>query len=173
MGHSRRLGTRLLTLAALGWLLALTAWPAGSQGRTQVTFRGDPGEFVTGGKRYVYTPRNAKISLQGSRGLITMRILAPRRTGSEEWYMTASSGAHQLLRRGITYHATRYPFSFSGPGAGFDLSGLSHGCNELKADFRIVHWRLLKGSIRSLSFAFVQYCEARPPALHGRVDWRV
>lgn len=133
-----------------------------------VTFSGDSGDYITGGRSYAYDTGNGDaITVSASDSLSTVAVSIDGVAGNW-WSVDFDAPGDQPLTPGTTYNAVRYPFN--GAGAGFDLSGDGRGCNQLTATFTVIEASFGdNGYVESFHAGFEQHCEGGTPAAKGEV----
>ena len=139
-------------------------------GVTGVVLKSDEGDFIGGGRTYVYTPANSSIDVEGSRTLLRFNL---RGEDGDYWWGEFQAPRGDILVPGDTYrNATRYPFN--GTGAGISVTGNSRGCNENEGEFTVEALSFdLFGDVRTAGVSFEQHCEGEDPALVGGFYFRV
>lgn len=133
--------------------------------RTQVSFQGDPGDYITGGKSYSYDTHNAIINFSRNfGGGVTASI-----SGNTWWNFDSAPPSGAVLTTGTYLNAQRYPFQ-SPNSPGLSLYGDGRGCNTLTGNFT-VHQATFdsSGNPQSLDLTFEQHCEGGAPAARGEV----
>jgi hypothetical protein len=126
----------------------------------------DPGDYIGGGKTYVYTPTDARISVKATRCQLDVSV-----EGDENWSGTFRTmvGLHRL-QQGYYRDLKRHPFHNPVRG-GLSWSGEGRGCNELTGWFAIDRIEFTNEKPRALDLRFEQRCESQPAALHGSIRW--
>jgi hypothetical protein len=133
--------------------------------RTEISFSGDPDDYITGGRSYRYNTRNAVINF--SRNFdngVSASI-----NGDTWWNLDFAAPADATLLPGIFENAQRFPFQdIDAPG--LSLSGDGRGCNTLTGRF-VVHQAEYDDDGLPIKFdaAFDQFCEGGTAAARGRV----
>lgn len=144
-------------------VLVLVENPAARQ--TRISFHGDAGDWVTGGRSYRYTTRNATIDF--SRNFddgVSAAI-----SGDTWWSFDSATPAGTPFRPGTYLNATRYPFQ-DDAAPGLSLSGDGRGCNTLTGQFTVHQAKFDDaGNPAKLSMSFEQHCEGGAPAAYGEV----
>lgn len=133
--------------------------------RTEVSFHGDAGDWITGGGSFRYTPGNATINFRRNNGGgLSLNI-----SGDTWWYLDTAPAEGKNFRRGHFKDAQRYPFQEAGH-PGLSLWGSGRGCNTLTGKFTVYQATFNKdGSPAVLEMDFEQHCEGGLPAAYGRV----
>jgi len=133
--------------------------------RTQVSFHGDPGDYITGGKSYSYDTVNAIINFSRNfGGGVTASI-----SGNTWWNFDSAPPSGAAFTTGTYLNAQRFPFQ-SPSSPGLSLYGDGRGCNTLTGNFT-VHQATFdsSGTPESLDLTFEQHCEGGAPAARGEV----
>ncbi|MFB6615031.1 hypothetical protein ACFCV9_12575 [Streptomyces sp. NPDC056367] len=174
MQHAMR-RTLARTAAGLGLVLALTtggllaATGAHAQAVTEgtVSFSGDAGDYISGGKTYAYSAAMDGIQVSGSaaNSMIDVNING---ANGDWWSISLAAPDGQRLHTGTYEGATRYPFNDGSPG--LSHSGNGRGCNTLTGAFTIsnISWGP-NGYVEALDAVYEQHCEGGTPALRGQV----
>jgi hypothetical protein len=139
----------------------------GETGTTSWTMRGDPGDYITGGQSFSWTPANARINGRGSEAYVAIGVEAA------DGYFTAefAPGRNDILLPGVTYeNARRYPFH--DPSPGLSVSGSGRGCNTLTGRFTVHEITFADGGLNSFKADFEQHCEGGEAALYGSISLR-
>ena len=133
--------------------------------RTQVSFSGDEGDYITQGLRYRFDTRNA--SIQFSRnydGGVSVSI-----NGESWWTIDTAVPMGQVYREGVYRKAQRFPFQDE-KSPGLDLSGDGRGCNTLTGKFTVYEAKFDdRGEPKRLDIGFVQHCEGVEAAARGEI----
>ncbi|HEX4509543.1 MAG TPA: hypothetical protein VH328_05670 [Burkholderiaceae bacterium] len=133
--------------------------------RTEVSFHGDSGDYITGGQAYDYDTNNSII--QYSRnfdGGVSATI-----TGDATWNFDSATPSGTSFGKGTYLNAQRYPFQDPDV-PGLDLSGDGRGCNTLTGNFSV--WKSqfdASGNPLKLDLTFEQHCEGSQPAAYGEL----
>lgn len=137
------------------------------QGATFIYFDSQPGDYIGGGQKAMYTLANGTISASGS----SNHIMLSFNGGSNWWYLDFAPPSGSSLGVGTFENAARYPFqSPTQPGLSVDGSG--RGCNTLTGRFQILEFTLKPdGSLKNFAVDFEQHCEGGTPALFGVVRY--
>jgi hypothetical protein len=154
--------------------------PTGQAGIRQLTFAGDPNEWVTRGYNYYYGDKSVGWSAYASdntgEGLVDeVRIVVPG--DGEFWFLDFSVAriAGEIVP-GMYSNAQRAPFAEPGH-PGIDITGQGRGCNTDTGSFVILDAKFdyAGPNPRVVSFAaqFEQHCEGGPAALTGTVYYGV
>jgi len=132
--------------------------------RTEISFRGDPGDYITGGRSYNYDPYDAVIWFQrnptgGVSGVVS---------GTTHWQLNTAPPSGSPFTTGTYLNAQRYPFP---PGGlpGLEMSGDGRGCNTLTGQFTVHQLQVdSSGNPQVLDLTFEQHCEGGAPAAYGQ-----
>jgi hypothetical protein len=132
--------------------------------RTQLSFSGDPGDYITGGRSYAYDPYNALIGFTRNFGDgITATV-----NGAAYWTLDAAPPVGSPLTTGSYLNAQRYPFQATGS-PGLSLSGDGRGCNTVTGQFTVHQVQFdSSGNPLMLDLTFEQHCEGGAPAARGQ-----
>ena len=124
------------------------------------------GDYVGGGRRYLYTKANATVSVSVSGVHAGISI-----SGDQSW-SGDFQGMQAMTQLAVGYYDSlqRYPFNNPVLG-GLDWSGEGRGCNQLSGWFTIDNISYSNGSLSTLDLRFEQYCDANPAPLHGKLHW--
>jgi hypothetical protein len=133
--------------------------------RTQVSFHGDPGDYITGGQSYEYDTTNAVINFsRNSASGVSLNV-----SGSTWWYLDTAPPNGAPFTTGTYLNAQRYPFQAASV-PGLSLSGDGRGCNTLTGQFTVYQAQFdSSGNPEVLDVSFEQHCEGLPPAAYGQV----
>jgi len=124
------------------------------------------GDYIGGGRRYLYTRANATLNVSASGAHLGVNI-----GGDQNW-----SGDFQglqamtALTAGYYDGLQRYPFNNPVLG-GLSWSGEGRGCNQLSGWFVIDSISYSNGSLSALDLRFEQYCDSNSAPLHGKLHW--
>jgi hypothetical protein len=178
MVRRRILAVALLLAAAVGGLGGLLL--AGTANAQQVTtgslsFSGDSGDYISGGKSYSYdTSKGDALDVSSGNGsTFSLRITG---YNGDWWTLDLDApgspdrpvpGQSAVLVPGTYSAAHRYPFNGTGPG--LDLSGNGRGCNELTGSFTITKAVFVGSFVQSFDATFEQHCENGTTAARGQV----
>ena len=131
------------------------------QGATFVYLDSKPGDYIGGGRTYMFTPT------QGG------PILA---NGNAGGFISLSAGGFSYsfetplgkpLQVGVYEGATRYPFNQPSE-PGLSVSGNGRGCNQLSGRFEILEVKFgPDAKVKNFAVDFEQHCEKGPSALFG------
>lgn len=133
--------------------------------RTQISFSGDPGDYITGGRSYRYDTRNAMITF--SRNFdngVSASI-----SGDTWWNLDLAAADDATLVPGVYENVQRFPFQ-DPASPGLSLSGDGRGCNTLTGRFVVNQAEYdAGGQPIKLDVDFEQHCEGGVPAAYGQV----
>ena len=88
-------------------------------GATGLSLKGDPGDSITGGASYAYSPATARFQVAGSR----QRVSAVVDAGTSRFSVDMVPSQGDVLAPGTYGGAERYPFNGSAPGLNVDGNG--------------------------------------------------
>jgi hypothetical protein len=133
--------------------------------RTQVSFHGDAGDYITLGKSYSYDTQNAIINFSRNFGGGVSTSIS----GATWWNFDTAPPSGTVFGIGTYLNAQRYPFqSVNQPG--LSLSGDGRGCNTLTGNFTVHQAQFdSSGNPQTLDISFEQHCEGGAPAAYGEV----
>ena len=132
--------------------------------RGTLVFEGQPGEFVSDGKRVSLPPVTVVEVAQPNPHSVELSFGGP-----ESWELDLSVPDDRQFEPGHYSTAQRYPFQNAGR-PGLALSGGGRGCNEVAGEFTIGKiQRDATGRIASLAADFSQMCDGEVASLHGTV----
>lgn len=133
--------------------------------RTQVSFHGDPGDYITGGLSYSYDKYDSVIDFsRNGYGGVSAFI-----NGNTWWYFDSAPPSGTVFGKGTFLNAQRYPFQEPGS-PGLDLSGDGRGCNTLRGRFTVHQAKFdTRGEPKVLDITFEQHCEGGIPAAYGQL----
>jgi hypothetical protein len=139
--------------------------PAVGAGQTYVALQGAVGEYITGGKDYLHTLADSRISVTDTNGLVSVHVQS-----DEEWWggfkvmdtipQTAVGFYDQLTGLG-TPNTTRGQLSWTGDG---------HSCSFYHGWYAVDEVSRVDGVLQSLTLRFSQSCDSLP-AMFGKVHW--
>ncbi|WP_089154530.1 hypothetical protein [Micromonospora sp. NBS 11-29] len=162
------LAASLSLTGVLGGLVA--AGPAQAQPveSGSVTFEGDAGDYITGGRSYAYsTDGGDQLTTTASADESHVSIGVNGYNG-DWWYLDFDAPGSQPLAPGTYANATRSPFNGAGPG--LSLSGDGRGCNELTGTFTVLNAVFgPNGYVQTFDATFEQHCEGGAAAARGEV----
>ncbi|MFF8287886.1 hypothetical protein ACF068_01475 [Streptomyces sp. NPDC016309] len=172
----RRIAARATAVLALALAMAagttgLVAGPAAhalpvTDGT--LTFSGDEGDYISGGRSYSYaTASEDRLNITGSEDHRIVSVAVDGVNG-DWWHLDFSAPAGQRLAPGTYTGATRHPFNNAG--AGLSLGGNGRGCNTLTGSFTISALEFgPRGYVKTLDATFEQHCEGGPTAARGEI----
>jgi hypothetical protein len=145
------------------WTAPATAVPAGGN---YVYLQSDIGDYIGGGRTYLYTSAVAQIKATSNGLAINVNV-----QGDQNWsggFLLPSAAG--TLQAGYFSGLTRTPFANPAVG-GIDWSGEGRGCNTITGSVVIDKVTLTGGVMTALDLRFEQHCEGDATALHGQVHW--
>lgn len=126
----------------------------------------EQGDYIGGGKDYLFTPNNAQVSVIANNNVLAVNI-----QGNTWWNGGfAVPVANKTLIKGSFTDLIRYPFHNPVLG-GLDWGGDGRGCNQLKGWFVIDDVNYINGTLQAVDLRFEQHCEGDPAALRGKIHW--
>lgn len=139
---------------------------------TYVYLSGEPGDQISDGSTYTFTPVDAVIGLQESDGRLTMNLSA-----QDKWFAdirTAASGAP--LQPGVYTNLPRW-LNVNEALAHFTLFGRGRSCSDSLAWLAVDDVVYVDSRLTSVDFRFEQRCSEpfgriTTGALRGEVHWR-
>ena len=151
-----------VTIIAL-WQPAGGAMPASGNA---VYLESDPGDYIGGGQRRVFTSADSLFTLTASGASLRLRL-----TGDQDWdgeFVGMNTLAR--LERGYYGDLSRFPFHNPVKG-GLSWSGEGRGCNTLSGWFVIDSISYEGAQLTAIDLRFAQHCEGGSAALRGRIRW--
>lgn len=142
----------------------------GVPGITDWQMTSDPGDYIGGGRTYLYTSAVDTIGYSGTAQYASGGVDA---ANGDWWGASFVPAQGDVLVEGATYpDAHRYPFNGSGPG--MNVGGNGRGCNTLVGTFTVnqIGFSSANGALDRLDLNFEQHCEGATPALRGRLRYR-
>jgi PKD domain-containing protein len=135
---------------------------------TQLSMRGDPGDYVTGGQTFLYDPVGSTfIGRVGTWGDVNLSLAGPGGPG-DFWRLAFMPPDSQILSLGFYANARRDGGFLGTPG--LDISGQGRGCNQLTGHFEIKQLDVgSDGALRAFWARFEQHCENAVPGLTGEI----
>jgi hypothetical protein len=124
------------------------------------------GDYIGGGRSYLYTPANAVFTVNPSGAHVGLSI-----AGDQNW-----SGDFQGLmsqsQLSVGYYSglQRYPFNNPVLG-GLSWSGDGRGCNTLSGWFAVDKVAYSGTTLTSIDLRFEQYCDGSAVPLRGQLHW--
>ncbi|GLZ29966.1 hypothetical protein Lesp02_21560 [Lentzea sp. NBRC 105346] len=132
------------------------------------TFGGDPGDYISGGQDYKYSPQNGDVLTVGAsedRNHIGVRVSGVQ---GDWWDVDFAAPRGEPLTAKTYEGATRYPFQGAGPA--LSHGGNGRGCNTLTGTFTIQNVVFgPHGYVEKLDATYEQHCEGGPAALRGEM----
>ena len=131
-----------------------------------VYLQSDSGDYIGGGKTYVYSGKTAILGVTADGYSVDMSV-----RGDQNWSgsirVPSSLGT---IASGYFVNLSRAPFADPAVG-GLEWSGEGRGCNTLKGWAIIDRVTLVAGAITEIDARFEQRCEGGAPALRGQIHW--
>ena len=131
-------------------------------------FGGDPGDYISGGRDYKYSPVNGDaLTVTGAEDKNHVGVSVSGVQG-DWWSLDFAAPRGEALTAKTYDGATRYPFQ--GAGAGLSHGGNGRGCNTLTGTFTIqdIVWGP-HGYVQKLDATYEQHCEGWEAALRGEI----
>jgi hypothetical protein len=133
---------------------------------TRFSLTSDPGDYIGGGRAYLYTLADAIIVVEANGGHLSLNI-----TGDESWFADFQlPNTLTRLERGTYSGLSRFPFHNQAVG-GLSWSGEGRGCNTLTGSMVIEAVTYRNGDLSLIDLRFEQHCEGQTPALRGVIHW--
>jgi hypothetical protein len=149
-------------LIGIGALLFATRESAAA---TSITMTSDLGDYIGGGRSYLFEPLDGVISAAVTGGHVEVSF-----RGDDDWTYDFSSANNSQLVPGPYNGATRWPFNNGGNG--LDVSGAGRGSNTLTGRFDVLEADYATdGSIDRFFADFEQHSEGNTAALRGQVRY--
>jgi hypothetical protein len=131
-------------------------------------FSGDPGDYISGGGSYKYSPRDndvLDVSTNGNHAAVSVQG-----ANGDWWTLDLAAPEGQPLKAGVYDGASRYPFQPPSM-PGLSLYGNGRGCNQSTGTFTIREIVLGPFNyVHKLDATFEQHCEGDPDtAARGEV----
>jgi hypothetical protein len=131
-----------------------------------VYIEGASGDYISGGRSYLYTDKDTVLKFAGGTNMVTVNV-----QGDQDWDGEfALPEAKTRIEPGVYTELKRYPFHVKADG-GLNWSGEGRGCNTLTGWFTIDYVHYTGGKLDMLDMRFEQHCEQGPYAMHGQVHW--
>lgn len=135
------------------------------QGATLVYLDSRPGDYIGGGRQWLFTPEDGGPITASVGGTGFVQVSA----GGFNFYFAARQT--ESLEVGSYEGATRYPFN-EPTEPGLSVSGNGRGCNQLTGRFDVLEiTRQPDGRVRNLAIDFEQHCEGGSAPLFGLVRY--
>jgi hypothetical protein len=124
------------------------------------------GDYIGGGRTYLYTPSNASLTVNAAGAHLGVRI-----AGDENW-TGDFQGLLNMNQLTVGYYSglQRYPFNNPVKG-GMAWTGQGYGCNTLNGWFAIDQITYNGTGLASIDLRFEQYCDGSSTPLHGQLHW--
>ncbi|KQV90746.1 hypothetical protein ASD15_01320 [Massilia sp. Root351] len=136
-----------------------TVNPAGNS----VYLESTAGDYIGGGKKYLYLESAATVSVTGNSFTVSVNSNGDRWSGEFVGMNSLSE-----LKPGYYGGLQRYPFHNAVKG-GMSWGGNGRGCNTLTGWFVIDKISYENGNVKELDARFEQHCEGGSSALRGRI----
>jgi hypothetical protein len=136
--------------------------PTPTPALTALIMRGEPGEFVVGGRTVRVDAADARFSAEHADGRVKVDLWA-----DTYWRAAFAAPVNLPLLPGIYLYeeATRFGF---GIGPTLDVSGEGRGCNRITGRFLVREAVFaIDGTVEQFAVDFEQRCDAAGPALFG------
>lgn len=133
--------------------------------RTSLDFRGDPGDYISGGQTWHYDTYNSSIvfSRNFDNGV------SASVNGDAWWNFDSATPSGHTYHVGTFKNAQRYPFQ-SATAPGLSLYGDGRGCNTLTGQFTVYQIEFdTAGNPKTADITFTQHCEGGPAASYGEL----
>ena len=138
--------------------------PTGSA--SYVALQSDSGDYIGGGRSYVYSSAYAKLTVSSSGGTFHIGV-----SGDDNWTGDfAEPGALTTLQPGTYQNLTRFAFRDTAVG-GIDWSGNGRGCNTDLGKLTIDKATYAGATLVAVDLHFEQHCEGGGSALRGQIHW--
>lgn len=126
----------------------------------------DRGDYIGGGKSYLYTPTDALLDVVAEQGMVSVGV-----QGDEFWRAEFKLPISETqLKTGLYQGVQRYPFHNPVKG-GLNWSGEGRGCNQLSGWFSVDRVEYQADQLQRLELRFGQNCEGGSSALRGKIAW--
>jgi hypothetical protein len=125
-----------------------------------------PGDYIGGGRSYLYTSANAAFTLTPSGAHVGLRIAGDQNWDGDFQGMMSQS----QLSVGYYPGLHRYPFHNPVLG-GLSWSGEGRGCNMLTGWFVVDKIAYSGTTMTSIDLRFEQNCDGSTAPLHGQLHW--
>ncbi|MGW2563945.1 hypothetical protein ACWCXB_32950 [Streptomyces sp. NPDC001514] len=177
LGRSLARTAAVLT-AALALAVTATPLTGTAQAHEAVTgslsFSGEPGEYISGGQSYTYTPETTEmfdISGPTSESAVGATVVTPE---GERWYLSMEAPYGQKLTSGVTYtNASSWP-NAQPEDPQLQFSVTDRYCESGTGSFTISHIAYGPyGYIREVDATFERYCEGSTLPVRGELHARM
>lgn len=144
------------------WQPSLEAVPIGNY----IALESDQGDYVGGGKDYLFHTNNANINLDSQNNVFNVSV------NGDTWWNAgfALPDTQTKIVAGTYKNLIRYPFHNPKLG-GLDWGGDGRGCNQLEGWFIVDNVKYDTAGLQAIDLRFEQHCEGDVPALYGKIHW--
>ncbi|GAB02481.1 hypothetical protein [Acinetobacter sp. NBRC 100985] len=131
-----------------------------------IAIESDKGDYVGGGKNYLFTDENANIKIENTGNVLNVSV------NGDTWWNGdfALPDTKVKIELGSFKNLIRYPFHNPRLG-GLSWSGDGRGCNQLEGLFTVDHVKYDSSGLQSVDLRFEQHCEGNIPSLYGKIHW--
>lgn len=131
-----------------------------------INLSSDPGDYIGGGRDYVYSRADAQLTVSSNGAHLTISV-----EGDESWRGEFRlPNSYGQLQPGSYGNLRRYPFHDPAVG-GLSWSGEGRGCNTLTGWIIIDSVTYDGTRLTGIDLQFEQHCEGQVAALHGEIHW--
>jgi hypothetical protein len=131
---------------------------------------GDPGDFITGGQTYLFTPADGMLT--GGNGVNNSdNYVAIQNGASNLFWDVRFKWMSSIPRLQPGYYPNLQGFPGNPARGTLSLGGQSRGCNTSTGWFVVNSVSYNGDTLTSLDATFVQHCEGHTAAARGRVRW--
>jgi len=148
--------------------LCLVPSLAAADPQTLLVLNSQPGDYIGGGIRQVFTDADGTFNVSGS-PTSGAHITFQTPGFTSWWYLDFVGPTDQPFTKSVYDDAHRYPFNGQAQ-PGLSVSGDGRGCNTLTGRFLVSDLTFNQdGTVATLAVDFEQHCEGAPPALYGSI----
>lgn len=177
LGRGLARTTAVLTAAVA---MAVTAVPLTGTARAHeavtgsLSFSGDPGEYITGGQSYAFTPETTQmfdISGPAAESAVGATVVTPE---GDRWYLSMQAPYGEKLTPGVTYaNASSWPDAQpEDPRLQFSVT--DRYCQSGTGSFTISHLEYGPyGYIKEIDASFERTCSGATQSVHGELHARM
>ncbi len=141
--------------------------PGAVASSTLLSMHSETGDYIGGGRDYLYTPPDGSFSISGTPNHVEVYFS----NVSHFWYLEFAAPNNAALAVRNYTGATRYPFN-AVTDPGLEVFGDGRGCNQITGAFRVKQITFdATGKVASFWATFEQHCEGGAPVLTGEVRW--
>ncbi|MDJ0701475.1 MAG: hypothetical protein QNJ07_16630 [Woeseiaceae bacterium] len=131
-----------------------------------VYLQSDTGDYIGGGRNYLYTPQDTQFIVDAPGGRMEIRVV-----GTEDWRGSFQAmNTLNFLETGYYGDLQRYGVHNAAKG-GLRWIGGGRACSMLSGWFVIDSVTYDGISLTAIELRFEQHCEGRIPALRGEIHW--